>query len=97
MGQVVVPLASGIVGLVFVGMLVREVLSKNPGNEVMQRISLAIQEGARAFLKREYSYVSVLVLVIATLIALAPTLSGNPNLPLGWQTSSPSAHARTFA
>ncbi|HYW69047.1 MAG TPA: sodium/proton-translocating pyrophosphatase, partial [bacterium] len=87
MAQLAVPLASGIVGLIFVGMLVREVLSKNPGNEVMQKISLAVQEGARAFLKREYSYVSVLVLVIAVLIALAPTLSGNPDLPLGWQTS----------
>ena len=87
MAQVAVPLASGIIGLIFVGILVRDVLSKNPGNEVMQRISLAIQEGARAFLKREYSYVSVLVLVIAGLIALAPALSGNPDLPLGWQTS----------
>jgi K(+)-stimulated pyrophosphate-energized sodium pump len=87
MSQVAVPLASGLVGLVFVGILVREVLAKNPGNEVMQRISLAVQEGARAFLKREYSYVSVLVLVIAGLIALAPVLSGNPDLPLGWKTS----------
>ena len=87
MAQVAVALASGIIGLIFVGILVRDVLSKNPGNEVMQRISVAIQEGARAFLKREYSYVSVLVLVIAGLIALAPTLSGNPDLPLGWQTS----------
>jgi K(+)-stimulated pyrophosphate-energized sodium pump len=87
MSQLAVPLASGIVGLIFVGILVREVLSKSPGNEVMQKISLAIQEGARAFLKREYTYVSVLVFVIAGLIALAPTLSGNPDLPLGWKTS----------
>jgi K(+)-stimulated pyrophosphate-energized sodium pump len=87
MTHVVVPLASGIVGLIFVGILVREVLSKNPGNEVMQRISLAIQDGARAFLKREYLYVSVLVVAVAGLIALAPTLSGNPDLPLGWKTS----------
>ena len=87
MTHVAVPLASGIVGLIFVGILVREVLSRDPGNEVMQRISLAIQEGARAFLKREYLYVSVLVVVVAGLIALAPTLSGNPDLPLGWKTS----------
>ncbi len=87
MTHVVVPLTSGIVGLIFVGILVREVLSKDPGNEVMRRISLAIQEGARAFLKREYLYVSVLVVAVAGLIALAPTLSGNPDLPLGWKTS----------
>jgi len=87
MSQVAVPLVSGIVGLIFVGILVREVLSRSQGNEVMVKISLAVQEGAKAFLKREYSYVSILVVAIAALIALAPTLSGNPNLPLGWRTS----------
>jgi K(+)-stimulated pyrophosphate-energized sodium pump len=66
MTHVAVPLASGIVGLIFVGILVREVLSRDPGNEVMQRISLAIQEGARAFLKREYLYVSVLVVAVTS-------------------------------
>ena len=30
---------------------------------------------------------SVLVVVVAGLIALAPALSGNPDLPLGWRTS----------
>jgi K(+)-stimulated pyrophosphate-energized sodium pump len=87
MTHLTVPLASGIVGLIFVGVLVREVLSRNPGSDVMQKISLAIQEGARAFLKREYLYVSVLVVAVAGIIALAPTLSGNPDLPLGWKTS----------
>jgi len=87
MTHLAVPLASGIVGLIFVAFLVREVLSRNPGSEVMQKISLAIQEGARAFLKREYLYVSALVVAIAGLIALAPTLSGNPELALGWKTS----------
>ncbi len=87
MAEVFVPLASSIIGLVFVVILARDVLSKNPGNEVMQKISLAIQEGARTFLKREYSYVSVLVVVVAGLIALAPTLSGKPDLPLGWKTA----------
>jgi len=87
MTHLAVPLASGIVGLIFVAFLVREVLSRNPGSEVMQKISLAIQEGARAFLKREYLYVSALVVAIAGLIALAPTLSGNPELVLGWKTS----------
>jgi K(+)-stimulated pyrophosphate-energized sodium pump len=87
MSQVAVPLISGVVGLIFVGVLVREVLSRSQGNDVMVKISLAVQEGARAFLKREYSYVSILVVVIAALIALAPMLSGNPDLPLGWKTS----------
>jgi K(+)-stimulated pyrophosphate-energized sodium pump len=87
MGQLSVPLFSGIAGMGFVAFLVWDVLRKSPGNDVMVRISLSVQEGARAFLKREYSYVSVVVLIVAVLIALAPTLSGNPDLPLGWRTS----------
>ena len=87
MSNLGVPFAAGAVGLLFVLYLVREVLSRDPGNEVMVRISRSVQEGARAFLKREYSYVSVVVGVIAILIALAPYLSGNPNLPLGWRTA----------
>jgi K(+)-stimulated pyrophosphate-energized sodium pump len=87
MSQVAVPLASGVLGMLFVAVLVREVLARDAGNDVMVRISLAIQEGASAFLKREYLYVSVLIAAVAVLIALAPTLSGNPDLPLGWRTS----------
>jgi len=82
-----VPLAASIVGLLFVLLLVREVLSKDQGSEVMTQISKAIQQGARAFLKREYSYVAILVVVVAGLIALAPILSGKPDLLLGWRTS----------
>lgn len=82
-----VPLVSSLVGLLFVAFLVREVLRSDQGSEVMIQISEAIQQGARAFLKREYSYVAILVVVVALLIALAPILSGNPLLPLGWRTS----------
>ena len=52
MSQVAAPLISGLVGLIFVAILAREVLSHSAGSETMQRISRAIQEGARAFLKR---------------------------------------------
>jgi K(+)-stimulated pyrophosphate-energized sodium pump len=87
MSQVWFPLAAGIIGLLFVLYLARNVLSKDPGNDTMQRISAAVQEGAKAFLKREYMYVTTVVVVIAVLIALAPSLSGNPDLPLSWKTS----------
>jgi len=80
-------LYSGLAGALFVVYLVWDVLRKDAGNETMIRISRSVQEGARAFLKREYSSVSILVLVVAVLIALAPSLTGNPDLPLGWRTS----------
>jgi K(+)-stimulated pyrophosphate-energized sodium pump len=87
MSLVIVPLLAGVVGLLFVGLLVLEILRKDPGNELMVRISLAVQEGARAFLKREYAYVSVLVAAVATLIALVPVFTGGRSLGLGWPTS----------
>ena len=87
MSLVLVPLVTGAIGLLFVGFLAAEVLRKNPGNELMVRISTAVQAGARAFLKREYMYVSVLVGAVALLIALVPVLTGTNALGLGWQTS----------
>lgn len=87
MGALTVPVLSGLLGMAFVAFLVWDVLRKSPGNEAMVRISRSVQEGARAFLKREYSYVSILVLIVAVLIALTPILTGNPDLPLGWRTS----------
>ncbi|OQX95969.1 sodium-translocating pyrophosphatase [candidate division KSB1 bacterium 4572_119] len=61
-----------------------DILKKDIGNERMAQISLAIQQGARAFLKREYIYVSIVVVVIAVLIAAAPFLT---EVELGWKTS----------
>lgn len=87
MSMVIVPLLAGAVGLLFVGLLVLEILRKDPGNELMVRISLAVQAGARAFLKREYAYVSVLVAAVAALIALVPVFTGDNTLGLGWPTS----------
>jgi len=50
----------------------------------MVEISKAIQEGARAFLKREYMYIGLFVLVISALFALTPLFS---KVELGWRTS----------
>jgi K(+)-stimulated pyrophosphate-energized sodium pump len=54
----------GILGLLFAFYFARSVLSQNPGNERMQEISRAIQEGAMAFLNREYSALIPIVLII---------------------------------
>src|SRR5207253_11115037 len=47
-------------------------LSKSPGSERMQEISKAVQEGARAYLRRQYTIIGVVAvaLAIALLVAL---------------------------
>ena len=61
---------ASILALLFVVYLARYVMSKPQGTEKMAALSRAVQDGAKAFLKREYSYVAVFVVVIAGLIGL---------------------------
>ncbi len=78
-------LGASVLALAFVVYLARYVLSKPQGNETMARLSRAVQEGALAFLLREYRYVMTTVAVIA--IAIGVVGSMRPDLPLGWSTS----------
>ncbi|MGR9072982.1 MAG: sodium-translocating pyrophosphatase [Gammaproteobacteria bacterium] len=58
----------GIVGVGFVLWQFRCVMNHNQGNDVMRAIALAIQEGAAAFLNREYRVLAVFVIVVAVII-----------------------------
>ncbi|HJM89453.1 MAG TPA: sodium-translocating pyrophosphatase [Dehalococcoidia bacterium] len=63
-------LGASILGLVFAVILAKRLLAEDSGNEAMQEIGVAIQEGAAAFLKREYTFLAVFVVVVVATIAV---------------------------
>ncbi len=67
--SIVIALLMGIAGVVYVLWQLRQVLAHDQGNEVMRGIGLAIQEGASAFLQREYRVIAIFVVIVATIIA----------------------------
>ena len=70
------PLA-GIIALVFAFILAGKVKKESMGNERMAELSNAINEGAMAFLGREYKMLSIFVAVVAVIMTIVPNL--------GWQ------------
>ena len=60
---------AGVLGLIFVGYLISNVMKKDPGNATMRELSGAIHEGAMAFLKREYSVVFVFLAIVFVILA----------------------------
>jgi K(+)-stimulated pyrophosphate-energized sodium pump len=49
----------------------RWLLSLSPGNEEMQTISTAVQEGATAYLRRQYTIIAGVAVVLAIVLAIA--------------------------
>src|SRR5208283_2383075 len=78
---VILALGAGIFALLYAAYLAYRVVSAPAGSEKMREIAKAIQEGANAFLIRQYKTLAPLVVVLAILIAFG--LQGQ----LGIQTS----------
>jgi len=67
--------------LLVAAVLAKLVLRSDPGSERMQEISKAVQQGAKAFMKREYGYVAIFMAIMIVLLSVA-LRSQN-----GWQTA----------
>ena len=66
----VVALACAAAAVAYGALITRRLLKLSPGNEQMQEISAAVQEGAKAYLTRQYTIIAVVAVVIT--VALIP-------------------------
>jgi K(+)-stimulated pyrophosphate-energized sodium pump len=72
-------LAAGVVGIVTGLLLARNVLAFDQGTPKMKEIALAVQEGAEAFLKRQFRTIAIIVVPLAILIFFTATKVVRPN------------------
>jgi K(+)-stimulated pyrophosphate-energized sodium pump len=64
-------MACAIAGLLFAFFLIKAVIRLSPGNERMRQIAGAVEEGAKAYLKRQVVTISVIAVVIFVLLFFA--------------------------
>jgi len=72
----VVPLA-GLISILTAGLIARHVLAQDAGDEKMREVAHAIQEGAMAYLSRQYRTIAVVAVILAVVIWIA----------LGWKVA----------
>ena len=67
-GTLYLIIGTGILAILYGYVAGRQVLSSSPGNSKMQDIAAAIQEGARAYLNRQYKTISLVGIIILIII-----------------------------
>ena len=78
--QVMIVAAIAIGALLVAGYLVREVLAAGEGTDSMKNIAAAVQEGATAYLNRQFKTLSVFVVLVFFVLFLLPANSNNERL-----------------
>src|SRR5881396_2533348 len=92
--SIIIPIAV-LAGLGFAGLLARDILRRETGSDRMREIATAIQQGARAFLRRQYKSIALIASALAILLAVAIGAQKGPLL--GFETAGAFALGATFS
>lgn len=63
-------LAAALLAILFAVVSARQIMSEDEGTEEMRAIATQIQLGAAAFLRREYSFIAIFVVIMTVIIAV---------------------------
>ncbi|MDR4516779.1 MAG: sodium-translocating pyrophosphatase [Nitrosomonas sp.] len=69
----IIAIGSGILALIYSGIWIRGIYAQSTGNARMQEIASAVQEGASAYLNRQYTTIGIVGLILFLAIGLALT------------------------
>ncbi|ANK13163.1 sodium-translocating pyrophosphatase [Erythrobacter neustonensis] len=71
MNLLLISIGLGLLAIVYGVVTSRQVLGASAGNARMQEIAAAIQEGAQAYLNRQYTTIAIVGVVVAAIVAFA--------------------------
>jgi K(+)-stimulated pyrophosphate-energized sodium pump len=70
MGILYLALAAGVIGLLYAVFTTRRLMTEDEGDETMRSIGVSNQEGAAAFLQREYTFLAAFVVIVTVVLAV---------------------------
>jgi len=80
---VTIAVACGFVAVLYGLLTSRQVLAASPGNDKMQDIAAAIQEGAKAYLGRQYTTIAIVGVVVALVLFFTLGLLSTAGFAIG--------------